>query len=56
MAGMVGIIVMYSLMARAPMNVISPVTAVLAAVVPVGFGVLVGNGHTSAPGSASCWA
>jgi drug/metabolite transporter (DMT)-like permease len=41
--GMVGVIVMYSLMARAPMNVISPVTAVLAAVVPVGFGVIVGE-------------
>lgn len=42
-AGMVGIIVLYSLMARAPMNVVSPVTAVLAAIVPVGFGVLVGE-------------
>jgi drug/metabolite transporter (DMT)-like permease len=41
--GMVGVIVMYSLMARAPMNIISPVTAVLAAVVPVIFGVLVGE-------------
>jgi drug/metabolite transporter (DMT)-like permease len=41
--GMLGVIVMYSLMARAPMNIISPVTAVLAAVVPVGFGVLVGE-------------
>ncbi len=41
--GMVGVIVMYSLMAQAPMNIISPVTAVLAAVVPVGFGVLVGE-------------
>jgi len=41
--GMVGVIVMYSLMARAPMNIISPVTAVLAAVVPVGFGVVVGE-------------
>jgi len=48
-AGMVGVIVMYSLMARAPMNVISPVTAVLAAVVPVGFGVLIGERpHVSA--------
>jgi drug/metabolite transporter (DMT)-like permease len=34
---------MYSLMARAPMNIILPVTAVLAAVVPVGFGVNVGE-------------
>ena len=41
--GMVGVIVMYSLMARTPMNIISPVTAVLAAVVPVGFGVIVGE-------------
>jgi len=41
--GMVGVIVMYSLMARAPMNIISPVTAVFAAVVPVGFGVIVGE-------------
>jgi drug/metabolite transporter (DMT)-like permease len=41
--GMVGVIVMFSLMARAPMNVISPVTAVLAAVVPVVFGVIVGE-------------
>lgn len=41
--GMVGVIVMYSLMARAPMNIISPVTAVLAAVVPVAFGVIVGE-------------
>ncbi len=41
--GMVGVIVMYSLMARAPMNIISPVTAVLAAVVPVVFGVIVGE-------------
>ncbi len=47
--GMVGVIVMYSLMARAPMNIISPVTAVLAAVVPVTFGVIVGERpHVSA--------
>ena len=47
--GMVGVIVMYSLMARAPMNIISPVTAVLAAVVPVAFGVIVGERpHVSA--------
>jgi drug/metabolite transporter (DMT)-like permease len=47
--GMVGVIVMYSLMARAPMNIISPVTAVLAAVVPVAFGVIVGERpHASA--------
>jgi drug/metabolite transporter (DMT)-like permease len=47
--GMVGVVLMYSLMARAPMNIISPVTAVLAAAVPVGFGVLVGERpHSSA--------
>jgi drug/metabolite transporter (DMT)-like permease len=42
-SGMVGIVVMYSLMARAPMNVVSPVTAVLAAVVPTAFAVAVGE-------------
>lgn len=41
--GLVGVAVMYSLMTTAPMNVISPVTAVLAAIVPVVFGVLVGE-------------
>lgn len=43
LAGMLGVVLMYSLMAIAPMNVISPVTAVLAAVVPVGFGVIIGE-------------
>jgi drug/metabolite transporter (DMT)-like permease len=43
MAGLVGVTIMYALMVRAPMNVISPVTAVLAAIVPVVFGVLVGE-------------
>jgi len=43
LCGLVGVVVMYSLMAVAPMNVISPVTAVLAAIVPVVFGVLVGE-------------
>lgn len=42
-AGFVGIVIMYSLMTIAPMNVISPVTAVLAATVPVIFGVVVGE-------------
>lgn len=42
-AGLVGVFVMYSLMTVAPMNVISPVTAVLAAIVPVVFGVLIGE-------------
>jgi drug/metabolite transporter (DMT)-like permease len=42
-AGLVGVIVMYSLMTVAPMNVISPVTAVLAAIVPVVVGVIIGE-------------
>ena len=42
-AGLVGVMVMYHLMIDAPMNVISPVTAVLAAIVPVVFGVGVGE-------------
>ena len=43
LAGLVGVTIMYALMVLAPMNVISPVTAVLAAIVPVVFGVLVGE-------------
>lgn len=43
LAGLVGVTVMYSLMTVAPMNVISPVTAVLAAIVPVVFGVVAGE-------------
>lgn len=43
LAGMVGVAVMYSLMTVAPMNIISPVTAVLAAIVPVVFGVAIGD-------------
>lgn len=42
-AGLLGVAVMYQLMVTAPMNVISPVTAVLAAIVPVAFGVVVGE-------------
>jgi drug/metabolite transporter (DMT)-like permease len=42
-AGLIGVVIMYGLMVIAPMNVISPVTAVLAAIVPVIFGVLVGE-------------
>lgn len=42
-AGMVGVMLMYSLMTVAPMNVISPVTAVLAAIVPVVVGVATGE-------------
>jgi drug/metabolite transporter (DMT)-like permease len=43
LAGLVGVLIMYSLMVLAPLNVISPVTAVLAAIVPVCFGVLIGE-------------
>jgi drug/metabolite transporter (DMT)-like permease len=43
LCGMVGVSIMYSLMAIAPMNVISPVTAVLAAIVPVVVGVVIGE-------------
>ena len=43
LAGLIGVTIMYSLMVIAPMNVISPVTAVLAAIVPVVFGVAVGE-------------
>ncbi len=43
LAGLIGVTIMYALMVVAPMNVISPVTAVLAAIVPVVFGVLVGE-------------
>jgi drug/metabolite transporter (DMT)-like permease len=42
-AGLVGVIVMYSLMTVAPINIISPVTAVLAAIVPVVAGVIIGE-------------
>jgi drug/metabolite transporter (DMT)-like permease len=43
LAGMVGVMAMYTAMTHAPMNVISPITAVLAAVVPVAFGVITGE-------------
>jgi drug/metabolite transporter (DMT)-like permease len=42
-AGLLGVVVMYSLMTVAPINVVSPVTAVLAATVPVFFGVAIGE-------------
>lgn len=42
-AGLIGVALLYSLMAVAPMNVVSPVTAVLAAAVPVCFGVVTGE-------------
>lgn len=42
-AGLLGIMVLYSLMTVAPINVVSPVTAVLAAMVPVAVGVVTGE-------------
>jgi len=42
-SGMVGVVIMYQLMVTAPMNVISPVTAVLAAIVPVVAGFVIGE-------------
>lgn len=42
-AGLVGVLVMYSLMTVAPINIVSPVTAVLAAIVPVIVGVGIGE-------------
>jgi drug/metabolite transporter (DMT)-like permease len=42
-AGEVGVITLYGLMAVAPMNIVSPITAVLAAIVPVAFGVVIGE-------------
>jgi drug/metabolite transporter (DMT)-like permease len=43
LAGLMGVSIMYQLMVTAPMNVISPVTAVLAAIVPVFVGVAIGE-------------
>lgn len=43
LSGMVGVVLMYQLMVTAPMNVISPVTAVLAAIVPVVAGLVIGE-------------
>jgi drug/metabolite transporter (DMT)-like permease len=43
LSGMVGVVLMYQLMITSPMNVISPVTAVLAAIVPVLAGVVIGE-------------
>lgn len=42
-AGLIGVTIMYQLMVTAPMNVISPVTAVLAAIVPIVVGVVIGE-------------
>ena len=41
--GLVGVVLLYSLLAVGPMNVVSPITAVLAAAVPVVVGVLTGD-------------
>jgi drug/metabolite transporter (DMT)-like permease len=43
LAGLLGVAVMYQLMVTAPMNVVSPTTAVLAAIVPVVVGVGIGE-------------
>lgn len=50
-AGLLGVVLMYSLMTIAPINVISPVTAVFAAIVPVVVGVALGERPR-----ASAWA
>ena len=42
-AGLAGVALLYSALAQAPMNVISPVTAVMSGVVPVAAGVLQGE-------------
>ena len=42
-AGLTGVALLYSALGQAPMNVISPVTAVMSAVVPVAAGVLQGE-------------
>ena len=41
--GMVGILGLYTALARGPMGVIAPITAVLGAIVPVGVGLLLGE-------------
>jgi drug/metabolite transporter (DMT)-like permease len=50
-AGLFGVVLLYGLMVVAPMNVISPVTAVLAAIVPVLFAVLTGERPSIAAGA-----
>jgi drug/metabolite transporter (DMT)-like permease len=42
-AGLLGVIVLYSLMTMAPINIVSPVSAVSAAIVPVAVGVAIGE-------------
>jgi drug/metabolite transporter (DMT)-like permease len=48
LAGLLGVSVMYQLMVTAPMNIISPVTAVLATIVPVVVGVGIGERPSTA--------
>lgn len=43
LAGLCGVSLLYSALSMAPMNIVSPITAVLSAVVPVVFGVIVGE-------------
>ncbi len=43
LSGLLGVVVMYHLMTLAPINVISPVTAVLAAIVPIIVGTTIGE-------------
>jgi len=42
-AGLTGVSLMYSALAQAPMNIISPVTAVMSGIVPVIAGLLIGE-------------
>jgi drug/metabolite transporter (DMT)-like permease len=42
-AGLIGVVLLYGLMTVAPINVVSPVSAVLAAIVPVAVGVAIGE-------------
>ena len=41
--GLIGVVLLYGLMTVAPINIVSPVSAVLAAIVPVGVGVAIGE-------------
>ncbi|MGI8879543.1 MAG: EamA family transporter [Jatrophihabitans sp.] len=41
--GLIGVALLYSALAIAPMNIVSPITAVMTAVVPVVFGVITGE-------------
>lgn len=42
-AGLIGVALLYSALAMAPMNIVSPITAVLSALVPVVVGVVIGE-------------